>query len=96
MGNTDDLDWREVTQQHRDRLTHVLGVIGVIGGYAGAPAVYKYFKAIGAAAWWDPIAFWVLVPAWLMVVGVVSILAPRLFFRGLPDPKYPPENPGPN
>lgn len=93
MSNTNDVDWRAVAQQYRDRLTHFLGVIGVIGGYAATEPAYEYVKAMGMAAWWDPIAFWVLVPGWLLVVGVAAMMAPRLFYWGLPDPTLPPESP---
>lgn len=81
------VDWRSVSQDHRDRVTHILGIFGTVAGYPLATEAAIYVRSIGYGDWWDPLAFWVLVPSWLLFVGFIAMQAPKLLFYGLISPR---------
>jgi hypothetical protein len=79
-------DWQSVAKDYRDRVTHILGVLGVIAGYGLVKPAYDFAQQLGVGPWWEPLVFWVLVPFWILGIGVLSMKAPRVVFWGLPKP----------
>lgn len=80
------IDWQSVANDYRDRVTHILGVLGVIAGYGLVRPAYEFAQQLGVGPWWEPLVFWVLAPFWILGIGVLSMKAPRVIFWGLPKP----------
>ena len=83
------IDWQAATNDYRDRITHILGVLGVIASYGLVTHAYEFAQQLGVGAWWETIFLWVLAPIWVLGVGAVSMKAPKLIFWGLPTPYAP-------